>query len=96
MTLELVRRYFEDEDTFHGFGSNHPLTHHFKECGGTAYISRAKKDVKEIVFRCNEFGGAHVIRECKDNCPKFALCRQITIVREKEAILESLFPMIAE
>lgn len=96
MTLELVKKYFDDDDKFVGLRGEHPLKPHFDACGGIAYIKRVRKDLREIVFRCTTFGGAHVVRECKDNCPNFKMCAQITLVREKEAVFESLYPMIAE
>lgn len=96
MTLDIVKKYFEEDDMYHGFNGDHPMKHHFEECQGIAFVSRAKKSVLEIVFRCARFGGAHIVRECKDNCPNFKLCPQISTVLEKEAILESLYPIITE
>lgn len=96
MNLETVKRYFHEEDKYCGFTGDHPLKHHFKECGGLAYVRRTDKDIVEIIFRCNSFGGAHIVRECKENCPNFAMCGQISAVLAKEAIMETLYPMISE
>lgn len=96
MTLDVVKKYFDEEDMYHGFSGEHPLKVHFDECCGMAFVKRAHKSVLEIVFRCTQFGGAHIVRECRENCPKFAMCKQISTVLEKEAIIETLYPMISE
>lgn len=96
MNLETVQRYFKEDDMYCCFTSEHPLKKHFDACEGFAFVKRTDKDILEIVFRCTQFGGGHIVRECHDNCSKFAVCQQISTVLEKEAILEALYPVTSE
>lgn len=88
MKLELVKKYFDEEDKMCILSKNHPLKDLFEKCSGTSYVKRFESGKKEMFFHCSKFGSLHIVRECKDNCPDFVLCNQIRDVMDVESVIE--------